>query len=79
MVRIVELRISPRTTEAEIAEALSITDRTVRREWEKARLWPDHFKCYFPGFADPIPTALMVLQHQFMNPDHPPRWRVPST
>jgi hypothetical protein len=26
-------------TEAEIAEALSITDRTVRREWEKARLW----------------------------------------
>jgi DNA-binding transcriptional regulator LsrR (DeoR family) len=25
-------------TEAEIAEALGITDRTVRRDWEKARL-----------------------------------------
>lgn len=25
-------------TEAEIAQALGISDRTVRREWEKARL-----------------------------------------
>ncbi len=25
-------------TEQEIAEALGITDRTVRRDWEKARL-----------------------------------------
>jgi DNA-directed RNA polymerase specialized sigma24 family protein len=26
-------------TEKEIAEALDVTDRTVRRDWEKARLW----------------------------------------
>lgn len=39
MVRIVEMRYFAGMTEAEIAEALSITDRTVRREWEKARLW----------------------------------------
>jgi DNA-directed RNA polymerase specialized sigma24 family protein len=25
-------------TEAEIAEALDVTERTVRRDWEKARL-----------------------------------------
>ena len=25
-------------TETEIAEALGVTDRTVRRDWEKARL-----------------------------------------
>jgi predicted transcriptional regulator len=25
-------------TEAEIAEALGVTDRTIRRDWEKARL-----------------------------------------
>ena len=27
-------------TEAEIGEALGLTDRTVRRDWEKARLLP---------------------------------------
>jgi hypothetical protein len=26
-------------TETEIAQALEVTDRTVRRDWEKARLW----------------------------------------
>jgi DNA-directed RNA polymerase specialized sigma24 family protein len=29
-------------TDAEIAEALGVTDRTVRRDWEKARLLLAH-------------------------------------
>jgi len=39
MVQIVEMRYFAGMSEAEIAKALSITDRTVRREWQKARLW----------------------------------------
>ena len=39
MVRIVEMRYFAGMTEVEIAAALGLTDRTVRREWEKARLW----------------------------------------
>lgn len=39
MAQIVEMRYFAGMTEAEIAEALSVTDRTVRCEWEKARLW----------------------------------------
>jgi RNA polymerase sigma factor (TIGR02999 family) len=39
MARIVEMRYFAGMTEFEIGQALSITDRTVRREWEKARLW----------------------------------------
>jgi len=39
MARIVEMRYFAGMTEAEIAGALALTDRTVRREWEKARLW----------------------------------------
>jgi RNA polymerase sigma factor (TIGR02999 family) len=39
MARIVEMRYFAGMTESEIARVLSITDRTVRREWEKARLW----------------------------------------
>ncbi len=39
MVRIVEMRYFAGMTETEVAEALSMSDRTVRREWEKARLW----------------------------------------
>lgn len=39
MARIVEMRYFAGMTEAEIADALELTDRTVRREWEKARLW----------------------------------------
>lgn len=39
MVQIVEMRYFAGMTEDEIAETLGIADRTVRREWEKARLW----------------------------------------
>lgn len=39
MARIVEMRYFAGMTEAEIADALQLTDRTIRREWEKARLW----------------------------------------
>lgn len=36
--RVVELRYFAGLTETEIAEILGVTDRTVRRDWEKARL-----------------------------------------
>lgn len=39
MAQVVEMRYFGGLTEAEIAEALEVTDRTVRRDWEKARLW----------------------------------------
>lgn len=39
MAQVVELRYFGGLTEPEIAEALEVTDRTVRRDWEKARLW----------------------------------------
>jgi RNA polymerase sigma factor (TIGR02999 family) len=35
---VVEMRYFGGMTESEIAEALGVTDRTVRRDWEKARL-----------------------------------------
>ena len=38
MARVVELRYFVGLSEAEIAAALDLTDRTVRRDWEKARL-----------------------------------------
>ena len=38
LVQVVEMRYFAGMTEAEIAEALEVTDRTVRRDWEKARL-----------------------------------------
>jgi RNA polymerase sigma factor (TIGR02999 family) len=38
LVRVVEMRYFAGMTEGEIGEALGITDRTVRRDWEKARL-----------------------------------------
>jgi RNA polymerase sigma factor (TIGR02999 family) len=38
MVRVVEMRYFAGLNEQEIASALGITDRTVRRDWEKARL-----------------------------------------
>ena len=38
LVRLVEMRYFGGMTEAEIAEALEISERTVRRDWEKARL-----------------------------------------
>ena len=37
--RVVEMRYFGGLTEQEIADALDVTDRTVRRDWEKARLW----------------------------------------
>lgn len=39
MAHVVELRYFGGMTEVEIAEALGVADRTVRRDWEKARLW----------------------------------------
>jgi RNA polymerase sigma factor (TIGR02999 family) len=38
MARVVEMRYFAGMTESEIADALGVTDRTVRRDWEKARL-----------------------------------------
>jgi RNA polymerase sigma factor (TIGR02999 family) len=38
MVQVVEMKYFAGMTEAEVAEALGVTDRTVRRDWEKARL-----------------------------------------
>ena len=39
MVRVVELRYFMGMTEAEVAEVLALSDRTVRRVWNRARLW----------------------------------------
>ena len=39
MAEVVELRYFGGLSEVEIAAALGVTDRTVRRDWEKARLW----------------------------------------
>lgn len=39
MVRVVEMRYFAGMTEAEVAEALGVTERTVRRVWQRARLW----------------------------------------
>ena len=39
MAQVVEMRYFGGLTEQEIADALDVTDRTVRRDWEKARLW----------------------------------------
>jgi RNA polymerase sigma factor (TIGR02999 family) len=38
LVQVVELRYFCGMTDVEIAETLGVTDRTVRRDWEKARL-----------------------------------------
>ena len=38
MAQVVEMRYFAGLTEAEIADALGVTERTVRRDWEKARL-----------------------------------------
>jgi RNA polymerase sigma factor (TIGR02999 family) len=38
LVQVVEMRYFAGMTEKEIAEVLGVTDRTVRRDWEKARL-----------------------------------------
>jgi RNA polymerase sigma factor (TIGR02999 family) len=38
MVHVIEMRYFAGMTEIEIADALNVTDRTVRRDWEKARL-----------------------------------------
>ncbi|MCW5634972.1 MAG: sigma-70 family RNA polymerase sigma factor [Rubrivivax sp.] len=39
MARVVEMRYFGGMTETEIGEALGVTDRTVRRDWEQARLF----------------------------------------
>ena len=39
LVQVVELRYFAGMTETEIAEALDISDRTVRRRWNRAKLW----------------------------------------
>jgi RNA polymerase sigma factor (TIGR02999 family) len=38
LAQVVEMRYFGGLTEAEIADALEVTDRTVRRDWDKARL-----------------------------------------
>jgi RNA polymerase sigma factor (TIGR02999 family) len=38
LVRVVEMRYFAGMTEVEVAEALGLTERTVRRDWEKAKL-----------------------------------------
>ena len=38
LARVVEMRYFGGLTENEVAQALGVTDRTVRRDWEKARL-----------------------------------------
>lgn len=38
LVQVVEMRFFAGMTEAEIADALGVADRTVRRDWEKAKL-----------------------------------------
>jgi RNA polymerase sigma factor (TIGR02999 family) len=38
LVRVVEMRYFAGMTESEVATALGVTDRTVRRDWQKARL-----------------------------------------
>jgi RNA polymerase sigma factor (TIGR02999 family) len=38
LVQVVEMRYFAGMTEEEIASVLGVTDRTVRRDWEKARL-----------------------------------------
>jgi len=42
LVRVVEMRYFAGMTDLEIAEVLGLTDRTVRRDWEKARLLLAH-------------------------------------
>ena len=38
LAQVVEMRFFGGLTEPEIAEALGLSERTVRRDWEKARL-----------------------------------------
>jgi RNA polymerase sigma factor (sigma-70 family) len=42
LARVVEMRYFAGMKESEIAAALGVTDRTVRRDWEKARLLLAH-------------------------------------
>lgn len=42
LVRVVEMRFFAGLADAEIAQALGVTDRTVRRDWAKARLLLAH-------------------------------------
>lgn len=39
MVRVVEMRYFAGMTEAEVAETLGVTERTVRRIWKRAQIW----------------------------------------
>ena len=39
MAKIVEMRYFAGMTEQEISTTLELSERTVRREWSKARLW----------------------------------------
>ncbi len=42
LAQVVEMRYFAGMTDAEVADALGVTDRTVRRDWEKARLLLAH-------------------------------------
>ena len=39
LVRVVELRFFAGLSDIEIGELLGVTERTVRRDWDKARAW----------------------------------------
>jgi RNA polymerase sigma factor (TIGR02999 family) len=39
MAQVVEMRYFGGMTETEIGQSLGVTDRTVRRDWDRARLW----------------------------------------
>lgn len=51
--QVVEFRFFAGMEEAEIADVLEISTRTVRREWVKARAWL--YRSLYPGGGDPGP------------------------
>lgn len=48
--QVVELRFFAGLEEKEVAEVLGVTDRTVRRDWVKARAWL--YKAMYPGSGE---------------------------
>lgn len=49
--QVVELRFFAGLEEKEVAEVLGVTDRTVRRDWVKARAWL--YRAIYPGTGEP--------------------------
>lgn len=52
LARVVECRYFAGYTDAETAEILGVTTRTVRRDWVKARGWLEHRLADYSGVAD---------------------------